>query len=97
MKKNTLLAVFIVTSMTVSAQTQDFYLFSQSTGIYADLTNPTSMNNGQVWDFDDFGPVTSPFSLSVFGETYNDFSFWDDQFFLGDIFADDFAILLPVN
>lgn len=98
MNKITLLALFIVVSLKASAQTsQDFYNFSQNTGTYTDLANPTSMNNGQVWDWDDFGPFTSPFPLSVFGQTYNDFSFWDDQFFLGDVFGDDFAILLPIT
>lgn len=98
MKKITLLAAFVATSMTVSAQTQDFYLFSQSTGIYADLTNPTSMNNGQVWDFDEFGPVTSPFSLSVFGEIYNDFGFDDDFFYFGQMYPVVDAIILdPLN
>lgn len=85
MKKTTLLAVFIAASMNVSAQTQDYYIFSQSTGTYADLANPTSMNNGQVWDIDDFGPFSSPFPVSVFGETFNDFGFNDDFFYFGDI------------
>src|SRR5690554_3756910 len=97
MKKITLLAVFIATSMTVSAQTQDFYLFSQSTGTYADLTNPTSVNNNTIWQNDYFGLFTSPFSLSAFGQTYNDFSFVDSGFALGDVFTGDFAAFTPTT
>src|SRR5690606_7311857 len=73
-------------------------LFSQSTGTYADLANPSSMNKGQVWDFDDFGPVNSPFSLSVFGETFNDFGFDDDFFYCGQMNPVVDAIILdPLN
>src|SRR5690554_6079747 len=86
MNKITLLALFIVVSLKASAQTsQDFYNFSQNTGTYTDLANPTSMNNGVSWLFDDFGPFTSPFPVSVFGETFNDFGFDDDWFYFGDI------------
>lgn len=99
MKKITLLAVLTVASFNVSAQTtQNYYNFSQSTATYTDLANATSMNNGQVWDWDDFGPVASPFPISVFGHTYNDFGFDDDYFYLGDVWNNFDAIFLyPVT
>ena len=86
MKKITLLVAFAVSSSCVFAQTnQNYYNFTKSTSTYADLTNPISMNNGQVWDWDDFGPVASPFPITVFGQTYNDFTFGDDSFVLGNL------------
>lgn len=93
---NLVLAAFFC-CLTVSAQ-QNFYNFTKSTATYADLTGATSMNNGQVWDWDDFGPVASPFPISVFGNTYNDFGFDDDYFYLGDVWNNfDAVFLYPVT
>ncbi len=96
MKKITLLAGLLLTAVAVNAQ--DYYTFTKSTSTYADLTGATSMNNGQVWDWDDFGPVASPFPISVFGNTYNDFGFDDDYFYLGDVWNNfDAVFLYPVT
>lgn len=80
MKKITLLAGLLLTTLTVSAQ--NYYNFTKSTATYADLTGATSMNNGVAWDFDFFGPITSPFNIDVFGQTYNTLNFEDDYFYL---------------
>lgn len=96
MKKITLLAGLLLATVTVSAQ--NYYNFTKSTATYTDLTGSTSMNNGIVWDWDDFGPVTSPFPISVFGNTYNDFGFDDDYFYLGDVWNNfDGIFLYPVT
>lgn len=80
MKKNTLLAGLLLTTVTVSAQ--NYYNFTKSTATYADLTGATSLTNNAVWDFDFFGPITSPFNIDVFGQTYNTLNFEDDYFYL---------------
>lgn len=80
MKKITLLAGLLLTTVTVSAQ--NYYNFTKSTATYADLTGATSLTNNAVWDFDFFGPITSPFNIDVFGQTYNTLNFEDDYFYL---------------
>lgn len=80
MKKITLLAGLLLTTITVSAQ--NYYNFTKSTATYADLTGATSLTNNAVWDFDFFGPITSPFNIDVFGQTYNTLNFEDDYFYL---------------
>lgn len=80
MKKITLLAGLLLTTLTVSAQ--NYYNFTKSTATYADLTGATSLTNNAVWDFDFFGPITSPFNIDVFGQTYNTLNFEDDYFYL---------------
>jgi hypothetical protein len=59
---------------------QNFYNFTVSQSAYTDLTTPTSLNNGAVWDFDEFGPISIPFSFSIYGQTVNQFLFYDDDF-----------------
>lgn len=59
---------------------QNFYNFTTSQSAYTDLVAPTSINNGQVWDYDDFGPFTIPFSFSINGQAINRFVFSDDNF-----------------
>lgn len=80
MKKITSLAGLLLTTLTVSAQ--NYYNFTKSTATYADLTGATSLTNNAVWDFDFFGPITSPFNINVFGQTYNTLNFEDDYFYL---------------
>jgi hypothetical protein len=62
---------------------QNFYNFTVSQSVYTDLTTPTSINNGQVWDEDEFGPFSIPFSFSIYGRTVDQFMFsYDDFLFL---------------
>lgn len=80
MKKITLLAGLLLTTITVSAQ--NYYNFTQSTATYADLGTPTNMNGNAAWMYDDFGPIASAFPVYVFGETFTSFGFEDDNFVL---------------
>lgn len=82
MKNITFLATLLLTS--VCSFAQDAYTFSASQGTYTDLVSPTSMNTNQFWDYDMFGPITLPFSFSVFNTTFSHFMFSDDNFFLID-------------
>ena len=59
---------------------QNFYNFTTSQSAYTDLAAPTSINNGEVWDYDDFGPFTIPFSFAINGQAVNRFVFSDDNF-----------------
>lgn len=77
MKKTTLLFLLLLSAVGVKAQT---YNFSVSQETYADLAGSTSMNNGQVWDYDEFGPVAIPFSFSIAGQAVNRFLFQDNYF-----------------
>ena len=62
---------------------QNFYNFTVSQSVYTDLTTPTSINNDQVWEEDEFGPFTIPFSFSIYGRTVDQFMFsYDDFMFL---------------
>ncbi|UUV22486.1 T9SS type A sorting domain-containing protein [Paenimyroides aestuarii] len=80
MKKITLLASLLLTTLTVSAQ--NYYTFTKSTATYTDLTGATSLTNNTIWDFDFFGPIASPFNIDIFGQTYNTINFEDDYFYL---------------
>lgn len=104
MKKITLLAITLLSSICSTAQNS--YTFSASQGTYTDLVNPTSMNNNQFWDWDEFGPVALPFSFSVFNNTYSHFIFFDDTFALVnsstasfdfDVDVDNYTILTPIS
>ncbi len=95
MKKNYFL--FCLFFMIIQAQAQTLYTITTSTATYADLTSPISVNNGQVWDFDDFGPYQVPFSFKVAGQVITHFAFQDDNFiFLTGLNedTDDFYYLL---
>lgn len=59
---------------------QDFYNFTTSQATYADLAAPTSLTNGEVWDYDEFGPIAIPFAFSINGQAVNRFLFDDDNF-----------------
>jgi len=59
---------------------QNFYNFTVSQSAYTDLTTPTSINNGQAWSQDEFGPFTIPFSFSIHGEAVNRFLFESNDF-----------------
>jgi len=59
---------------------QNLYTFTTSQAAYADLVAPTSLNNGQVWDYDEFGPLPIPFTFSINGQAVNRFMFDDDNF-----------------
>lgn len=95
MKKITLLAGLLFTTLTMSAQ--NYYNFTKTTGVYTDLSNATSMNNGTVWDWDDFGPITTPFPVYVFGQNYDRFTFDDDYFFLENSTSNSNSFFFPVT
>lgn len=102
MKKITLLAITLLSAVCSTAQ--NAYTFSASQGTYTDLVNPTSMNNNQFWDWDEFGPLELPFTFSVFGNSFTHFIFMDDNFYLVDINALDefenfesYTILSPIQ
>lgn len=94
MKKITSLVTVLLVTLSVNAQ--DFYKFSTRTATYADLTNPTSLSNGQIWELDEFGPVNTPFPISVFGETFSIFGFVDDNFALANS-NDELVYLAPIS
>lgn len=95
MKKITSLAGLLLTTITVSAQ--NYYNFTKSTATYADLTGATSMNNGVAWDFDTFGPVNTAFPVYIFGQTYNNFTYDDDFFYLENTSGTASAYMFPVT
>jgi hypothetical protein len=78
MKKITLLLLLSLTAF--SLQAQNFYNFSTSQQTYADLENSTSINNGEVWFYDQFSEITIPFPFKIAGQTVDRFLF-DDDFF----------------
>jgi len=77
MKKTILAFLLLSAGITYG---QNFYSFTTSQSAYADLTAPISLNNGEVWDFDEFGPVSIPFPFSIHGQAVNQFLFYDDDF-----------------
>ncbi|MFL9844203.1 T9SS type A sorting domain-containing protein [Flavobacterium rhizosphaerae] len=79
MKKITL---FILLAVGMAANAQSFYNFSVQQQAYADLQGATSVNNGEVWDVDDFAEIAVPFYFEVNGQEVNRFIFSDDVFFL---------------
>lgn len=97
MKKITFLVVAILCSLPLLAQ--NFYEFSTRTAAYADLTNPTSLSNGKRWKTGNFGPITSPFTLSIFGQNFNTFSFEDDDFVLTRSIGpeNEYVYLVPIS
>lgn len=80
MKKITFIALLAFSAFTATAQ--NFYNFTKLEQTYADLENPVSINNGQVWDYDDFDTVTLPFAFTVMGQSVDRFLFADDGFVL---------------
>ena len=64
----------------LSLQAQNFYNFAKTTSAYTELTGATSINNNQVWMFDEFGPINTPFPVFVFGTAHSQFEFNDDEF-----------------
>lgn len=97
MKKITLLAGLLLTTITVSAQ--NYYNFTKSTATYADLSTPTNINGNAAWMYDDFGPVASAFPVYVFGETFSSFIFEDDNFIMIKTTpnGDEYALLSPIT
>lgn len=81
MKKITLLLLVSLTAVT-GIKAQNFYNFTVEQQSYADLENTTSINDGQVWDYDTFGEFTMPFAFSIKGQAVNRFLFDDDYFVL---------------
>lgn len=77
MKKITLLSMLLAV---FTAGAQNFYNFSELQESYQDLEEATSINNGQVWDWDTFNEVTIPFEFSVLGQPVDRFLFDDDYF-----------------
>lgn len=80
MKQITLLLVSLFATTFVSAQ--DAYEHSVSQATYTNLTGATSINGGEVWDWDDFPPVAIPFDFAVDGVEITHFAFFDDNFTL---------------
>jgi len=78
MKKITLVLVLALSSMVGYAQ--NFYTVSTLQQPYADLVNPTSINNGQVWRFNISTEIAMPFAFEFRGEVINRFLFDDDNF-----------------
>lgn len=78
MKKITLLLALSLGTLSLQAQNQ--YDFTTSQQTYADLMDPVSINNGQVWDWDTFSEITIPFDFKIGGQTVNRFLFDDDYF-----------------
>lgn len=58
---------FLTTAVGVNAQT---YGFTKTTATYSDLTNATSLNNGQVWDDPDLS-ISTGFSYQLYGNAYD--------------------------
>ncbi|NDI98693.1 T9SS type A sorting domain-containing protein [Flavobacterium sp. LaA7.5] len=75
--------LFLATSVVavITANAQNYY-FAASQQNYSDLENPTSINNGEVWDYNIFNEVEIPFDFSVNGEIVSRFLFDDDFFVL---------------
>jgi hypothetical protein len=78
MKKITLLCSLLLSAAGMQAQNE--YDFSTTQAAYADLQNATSINEGEVWDWDYFGEFAMPFEFSIAGEPVNRFLFEDDYF-----------------
>jgi len=73
MIKNLLAGVVLLSALSTHAQELP-YTFTVETGPYADLANPTSLNNGVVWDDPDFiAPIG--FDFEYMGSVYNTISF----------------------
>lgn len=79
MKKITL-ALFMALSSFVASAQDSYYAVNSFTDTYADLENPTSINNGAVWMYDYYGDFTMPFPFQIMGETVDRFLFDDDNF-----------------
>lgn len=99
MKKITFLLSALTVSLTsIAQQSENYYNFTQSTSTYADLVSPTSINNGEVWQFDQFGPFNISFPVEVFGIEFNQFYFDDDTFYLGNVGNEDLmAVVDPIT
>ena len=71
--KRILLSVMIFVSLSAVAQELP-YTFTVETGPYTELVNPTSLNNGTVWDDPSFiAPIG--FDFEYMGNVYNTLSF----------------------
>lgn len=53
------------------------YHFEQFTNTYTDLTNPISLNNGELWDDPNYS-VTIGFDFKIFNDTISQFLFDED-------------------
>lgn len=80
MKKITFLFLFSLCALSIQAQ--NYYTVSTSQQTYTNLENSTSLNNNQVWVYDQYGPVNIPFNFSIAGKVVNKFLFEDDYFAL---------------
>jgi len=63
--KNTTFILLLALSFSLHAQN---YTFSNLTGTYADLTGTTSLNNGEIWDEEEYDLIL-PFALTINGNT----------------------------
>ena len=81
----------------LSLQAQNFYNFTKTTSVYTDLTGVTSVNNNQVWMFDDFGPFNTPFQVYIFGTAHSQFGFSDDEFVFATADETSISTFSPVS
>lgn len=79
MKKITL---FLATALaTIGMNAQNTYNLTTLNGqAYTDISGGTSINQGQVWDWDYYGEFTMPISFKFNGQTVTRFLFEDDYF-----------------
>jgi len=93
MKKIILLLVFLLTYVNIFAQ--NFYNFTKSSENYVDLTNATSLNNGQSWLYDLYGPIPNAFPIQIFGNQLSEIYFEDNNFTLTNSDASNYTVLIP--
>ncbi|MDR6300842.1 T9SS type A sorting domain-containing protein [Mesonia maritima] len=84
MKKTTLLFVLILLAFSINAQNNFTYNFSATNENYADLTNSTSLNNGNYWDDPDF-TIPIGFDFEIAGKTLSTIYFSEDIGYGGEI------------
>ena len=69
MKKYKLLLILLIVSNYATAQTVNYY-FEQFTHNYSELSNPISINNGEVWDDPEY-TISLGFDFSILGNQTN--------------------------
>lgn len=74
MKTKILLITLFIVAYISHVQAQDTYFFSVSNEAYTDLSETTSLSNGEVWDDPEY-IVPIGFDFSFYGETVNELRF----------------------
>lgn len=69
------------------------YTFTNFTENYVDLVGSTSINNGQIWNDDEFN-ITLPYSININGLTFNKITV-SDSFITGDTTLDNRETVSP--